>query len=147
MNLSPIIERIRERVPAARQVRFAFSAAQANEDCMAQQRGQVFVYVVPGQRSAGPNQLASGAVHQAETVEFSVLVFAKNARDRRGDASHDELHAVLDPVRRVLHGWQPPECDRPIEVTSASPAGMNDLVSVYEQRFLTEVAVRTVEAA
>ena len=136
MDLGPIVQRVVDRVPAARRARFAISLPAALQDAAAAGTGELWVYVVPGSISANQND-AAGAVSQQVTVSFSVVVIVKNVRDARGDGASDQLNGLLGPLRKVLQGWAPPWANTPVELSRGRIAGFSDFVSVWQEDFLT----------
>ena len=148
MDLTPIISRLAGAIPKAKQVQFAIGVDPALQDAYKQQKGDVWIYIMPlSERFASVKQ-ASGETdpldgqektRQLGSVQFSALIISKNARDRRGKASTDELNAVLKPLRARLMGWTPPDCHTPIELQGGSNKGptQDGYVNVWQEDFST----------
>lgn len=148
MDLTPIISRLAGQIAEAKQVQFAIGIAAALEDAYKQQRGDVWVYIVPASERVSPAREATGEIDPADgqekmrqlcAVQFSALIVSKNVRDRRGKASTDELEGVKKPLRALLMGWTPPGCHTPIELMGGSNKGptQDGYVNVWQEDFST----------
>ena len=136
-DLQPIIARLRDQVTEAKRCRFAMSLPAALQDAVAAGTGERWIYVVPGSTTASANPDAAGWMSQQITVQFSVLVIAKNVKDSRGEGAQDDLIVVVKPLRKALQGWAPVWANRPVELGRGRIAGWSDFVSVWQEDFLT----------
>lgn len=109
-DVQPVIERLRERVKALRQV--AGSADYANVKSLADFPAPC-AYVVLAKES--PDLTTTGnaprgqqiRVSQIVQVTFGVVVVVRNYREQRGDQVKEELKAMLGACRGTLLGWVP----------------------------------------
>ncbi len=148
MDLTPIVDRLKSQVSALKRVKFAIGIGAALEDAYSQQRGDLWVYIMPLSERFATVKEGTGEIdptdgqektRQLGQVQFSALVIAKNVRDKRGKASTDELNVVLKPLRACLMGWAPPGCHTPIELQGGSNKGStgDGRVNVWQEDFST----------
>lgn len=101
----------------------------SGEDLAALQAGTAApdgaAYVVPYQKSAGPNERANGRVLQLVEVLFLVAVCIRRHGDAKGALRIGATDAIDDALSGRLLGWAPDDAHDPIEIRAvrSQPSG------------------------
>ncbi len=104
MNLSSVVERIRDLCPLLRSVGGAAQYDVAVNGLLTAPAA----FVVPLSETAGENYLASGATAQRIEVRFGViLVLSSHGDVTQGADALDQLDTHRSALRAALHGWLP----------------------------------------
>lgn len=133
MEIERVIERLREQVSDLRQVAGAAALAAAQEDL----RSTPAAYVIPLAEQAARNALIGGAHSQQIAVHFGVVLAARQLRDARGQAGHEELERLRSAVKDALIGWAPDEDHDPIEIVRGQLLALTDAILWWQDEYLT----------
>lgn len=113
MNLTPIIEALRQRCPSFER-RFAGAAEWAGLT-IEQAPAMPAAYVVPLREDASENQSAT-SYYQTITNTFGVIVLVSNVADVRGQGATASLHTIRPELFKALLSWQQEPRDEHSEI-------------------------------
>lgn len=113
MNLTPIIEALRQRCPSFER-RFAGAAEWAGLT-IEQATAMPAAYVVPLREDASENQSAN-SYYQTVTNTFGVIVLVSNVADVRGQGATASLHTLRPELLKALLSWQQEPRDEHSEI-------------------------------
>lgn len=106
LDLAPIIARLRDEVPAFRQVGGAVDLALAMQGTVSRPAA----FVLPARDVAAENPFGSVAVQHEVGARFGVLIAVDAVQPSRSAKAHDDvLRALRSSVLRALLNWQPYE--------------------------------------
>lgn len=103
MNLAPIIEQLRNSVPALKLIGGAAQFERAVDGLTTLPAA----FVLPARESAAESEFMAQIVQQLVTSEFAVPIAVRNLADDEGAAAVESLEPVHTAVRDALLGWQP----------------------------------------
>lgn len=102
MNLTPIIDRLRDEVPA---LKIVGGAAQF-ERALGGLTALPGAFVLPASEVASESPFMDGTVEQRVSAEFAVVIAARNLADDEGAAAVEALEPVRVAIRSALLGWK-----------------------------------------
>jgi hypothetical protein len=101
--MATIATRIRDNVPAFKQVGTAAAFAKALEGL----RAAPAAFVMPAREVAQENPFMGQAVEQMVGSDFAVIIAARDLTDATGGASKDALEPIRESLRDALLNWRP----------------------------------------
>lgn len=133
MELGLVIDRLRDRVTELRVVAGAAAITAAQEDL----KTTPAAYVIPLGEQAARNALVGGGHSQQVSVRFGVVLAARNVRDARGQAGHEELERLREAAKSALIGWAPDADHDPIELARGQLLALTDTILWWQDEYLT----------
>lgn len=76
-------------------------------------------FVVPSSETASENSLIT-AVQQLITVEFAVLITARNVKTSTGADAYNAIQPLRKAIKQAIIGWQPAEEYEPVVYKSGA---------------------------
>lgn len=142
MNLTPIIEALRQRCPSF-ESRIAGAAEWAGLT-IEQAPAMPAAYVVPLREDASENQSANG-YYQTITETFGVIVLVSNIADGRGQGATASLHSLRPELCKALLSWHQEPKDESSEIVyeGGSLLYMDDARLAFQFEFSYETYLDT----
>lgn len=140
MNLTPIIDRIRDEVPALKLV----GGAAQFERALGGLTALPAAFILPAAEAAEPSPFMDQLVQQQVGAEFSVLVAARNLADDEGAAAVEALEPVRVAIRAALLGWPPTDEHDSCEFRAGELVAFDNGVLWWQDRYSTAFLIRSV---
>jgi hypothetical protein len=134
VDLSPIVERLRERV--------AWPVAGAAQLAAVQSVPQPLMgWVLPLAERAEANQTIGG-VYQRLTVRLAVVLYVRQVADARGEAALEALEPAREAILSALVGWAPAAEHAPLELRNGRLLTLADGALWWQDEFETTFSRR-----